>query len=424
VSLHTLRRALGKALRFSAVSAEPMLSAWGRWRPALGISVSSSAVRAVLVERGRIRWAGQADYATVEDLAEVIARLAGEAERPVSRARIVLERDVLQLRSVTPAPPLKGKAVPGWVALEAERLFRKNGSPLVTDGVIVPLGKDAAALWAAAAPEPVVRAVLDGCAQAGLTVASLGPASEVLAHAFVSIRDGPLVIPSGKSAEAIDIGPSGAWRSRLVPTTDSREPQSLIPALRSLGESFAPAFAAAVALPRIQLLPADTRAARERIARRRLLRALSVTIGLWVAAGTVYAGRLGLTISRSTHLLDASRSSVDSVLSLRRDLDAAVATLATIAGAERDRSRHLGLLAALTRALDDSTHLVALRIGNDHTVRLVGYAPRAAKVLAELEKVAALRDTRFEGPVTREGRQGGSGEWDRFAIVARLERVP
>ena len=48
----------------------------------------------------------------------------------------------------------------------------------------------------------------------------------------------------------------------------------------------------------------------------------------------------------------------------------------------------------------------------------------AAKVLAELEKVAALRDTRFEGPVTREGRQGGSGEWDRFAIVARLERVP
>ena len=115
MSLHTLRRALGKALRFSAVSAEPMLSAWGRWRPALGISVSSSAVRAVLVERGRIRWAGQADYATVEDLAEVIARLAGEAERPVSRARIVLERDVLQLRSVTPAPPLKGKAVPGWV---------------------------------------------------------------------------------------------------------------------------------------------------------------------------------------------------------------------------------------------------------------------------------------------------------------------
>src|SRR6266550_3154242 len=122
-------------------------------RTVLGISVSSAAVRAALVDHAQIRWAGQASYATIEDLAEVIARLAGEAVRVVPRARVVLERDVVQLRSLTPAP-LKGKAVRRWVALEAERLFRRNGAPLVTDGVIVPLGKEAAALWAAAVPEP------------------------------------------------------------------------------------------------------------------------------------------------------------------------------------------------------------------------------------------------------------------------------
>src|SRR5207247_1808549 len=110
---------------------------------------------------------------------QLVVTAQGWVEGQLPRATIEVvvvplpERVVLQRRRVTPAPPLKGKAVPGWVALEAERLFRKNGSPLVTDGVIVPLGKDAAALWAAAAPEPVVRAVLDGCAQAGLTVASL-----------------------------------------------------------------------------------------------------------------------------------------------------------------------------------------------------------------------------------------------------------
>jgi len=291
----------------------------------------------------------------------------------------------------------------------------------VTDGVIVPLGKQAAAFLAAATPQPVVRAVFDRCAQAGLDDETLGPASEVLPHAFATVSGESLIIANGSSAEIIDVGAAGAWRSRLVPTTDTGDSQCLVPALRSLGESFAPAYAGAVAVPKLQLLPPDTRAARERAGRRRFVRVLVAAIGLWVVAGTVYAGRLGLTLSRSTHLLDASRPAVDSVLALRRDLDAGTATLATIAATDRDRSRQLTLLAALTRALDDSTHLVALSIGSDHTIRLVGYAPGAAKVLAELERVAVLRDARFEGPVTRENRGVGSGEWDRFAIVALLE---
>ncbi|MGH7675109.1 MAG: hypothetical protein ACREMV_07540, partial [Gemmatimonadales bacterium] len=112
--------------------------------PMLGLSVGSTAIRAVLVERrtGAVQWAGTAPYAGVADLGEVVARLAAEAGAPVRQARVALERDVLQLRTVSPAPPLRAPAARAYVALEAPRLFRRNGWPLVTDAVLVPLGKD------------------------------------------------------------------------------------------------------------------------------------------------------------------------------------------------------------------------------------------------------------------------------------------
>jgi len=111
---------------------------------------------------------------------------------------------------------------------------------------------------------------------------------------------------------------------------------------------------------------------------------------------------------------------IDSALAVRRELAAARATLGLMARAERVRSRHLGLLADLTRALRDSTFLVALRVAPDGTLRLGGYAPVAARALADLEHVAALHNPRFEGPVTREAGHGVR-ELDRFAIVGRVE---
>ena len=87
-------------------------------KPVLGLSVSSTHVRAVLWWREAIRWAGEAPYDSPGALADAIARLAGEAGAPVRRARVVLERDVVQLRSVVPAPPLKPSALRRCVALE------------------------------------------------------------------------------------------------------------------------------------------------------------------------------------------------------------------------------------------------------------------------------------------------------------------
>ncbi|MGH9262425.1 MAG: hypothetical protein ACRD08_21405, partial [Acidimicrobiales bacterium] len=66
--------------------------------PMLGLSVGSTTVRAVLVERrtGAVQWAGTARYTGIADLGEVVARLAAEAGAPVRHARVALEREVLQ----------------------------------------------------------------------------------------------------------------------------------------------------------------------------------------------------------------------------------------------------------------------------------------------------------------------------------------
>ncbi len=391
----------------------------------LGLSVGARSVRAVLVKRGAIAWAGQASYGGLGELAEVIAHLAGEAGEPVRRARVVLEREVIQLRSLVPCPPLKGSAIRRWVALEAPRLFRKNGAQLVTDAVLVPLSPKVRALWAAAVAEPLVRTVLGGCEQAGLHVEALGPASEILLHAVAAVSSMSLALPTG---ELLDIGPGCVWRSRLLRIARPADGPTWHPALASLGAEaghFAPAYAAATTKPasRLQLLPADTQAARERVSRSRLIRVLAVAFSLWAMAATVYVLRLVHALHTATQALGTISASVDRALSLRRDLDAATHSLSLIAAADQARSRHLALLAELTRALDDSTSLLTVQVGADRTARLVGYAPRAAKVLAELERVERLRDVRMEGPVTRE-RGEGRGEMDRFAIVARLESRP
>ena len=405
--------------------------------PMLGLSVGSTAVRAVLVERrtGAVQWAGTASYTGIADLGEVVARLAAEAGVAVRRARVAFDREILQLRTINPAPPLRAAAARAYVALEAPRLFRRNGWPLVTDAVIVPLGKDTRALWAAAAPEPLVRAVLDGCAQAGLAVYGVTPAADVLSHALASpTAEGgaPLVFVRDGMAEVVEVGPGGAWRSRLVKNGEGGRGngERWVSGLAGLGAEapgYASAYAVAVGRPRFELLPHETRAARHRQSWRLHLRLAVAGLALWVVAGTLYVGRLGVTSSRATHFLDAARRSVDSALAVRRDLAAATAALDLMWRAERGRSRHLALAAELTRALGDSIHLVALRVGSDGTVRLAGYAPVAARALAALEQIPILRDVRFEGPITRETRDGGRGMgdgWDRFAIVARLEATP
>lgn len=388
-------------------------------KPRLGMSVGAGTVRAMVVADDRIVWAGAAVWARPDDLTEAVARLAAETGPAVRRVRVVLERAVIQTRTVWPAPPLKPSAARRYVALEAPRLFRKNGEPLITDGIIVSVDTRDRALWAAAVPEPLVHAVLAGCAEAGLEVEGVGPAADVLPHA-TRAPPGEIVLPNGTTAEVLTVGRGGTWRSRLVAGTRPDTPD-WHPAVATLGAEaahFAPAYAAGVAPLRLSLLPPDARAAATRSVRRRLARVWTVAAALWLLAAALYGTRIYALGSRAEHELARNAAAIDSVLVLRRELEAGRRTLEQFTAAERGRSRYLPLLGAVTTALGDSAFLVALRAGPDGVIRFAGYAPSAARVVANLERLDALRDVRLEGPVTRE-QAAGSRELERFAIVAQ-----
>jgi hypothetical protein len=394
----------------------------------MGISVGGDAVHAVLVRREAIAWAGRATYAGLDDLVEVIARLAGEGNgvaRP-GRVRIVLDRQAVQLRTIAPAPPLRASAARRWVALEGARLFRKNGSPLVTDARFVRLEPRVVALWAAAAPEPLLEAVLAGCAGAALEVATIGVAAEVLPRALVAPQ-GRVVLPNGSSAEALEVGARGTWRSRLIPITpEPAEPVRWVAPLAALGAEaahFAPAYAAATVEPRLALLPAGARRTRAHEGRRRVVRLAMAAALLWLSAFAIYVLRLSATLHAATQFLAAVNPAVDSVLTARRDLSTANAALADLATAAATRSRQVALLGAVAAALPDSAYLVSWQVMPDRTVRLAGYAPQGARVLAALERVDELRQARFEALVSRE-LVPGVGERDRFTLIARLGAWP
>jgi len=73
------------------------------------------------------------------------------------------------------------------------------------------------------------------------------------------------------------------------------------------------------------------------------------------------------------------------------------------------------LLAAVTRALPDSSVLTSLAWSVDGSGVIVGAARRAADVMARLDRLGTLPGARLGGPVVRE--QIAGKEWDRFTIL-------
>lgn len=387
----------------------------------LGLSISASTVTAALLEGTSLRWAGSAEYSEHSDLSEVIARLAGEAGKPVKRVRVGLARELIQVRTIRPAPPLKARDVSGYVALEGARLFRRNGEPLVASGALIAVTRTERALWAAAAAEPLLKAIADGCVQAGLTIEAMAPSADTM-PAALALPPGAteMVVPNGSTSETLSIGVGGVWQSRW--TRGLKEQTGVfVPALAEAdGDSpaVAPAYAAGIRLPALSLLPEGQRAYRRRTDRKRLASIAAAGAVCWVLAGALYIGRLSMTYSRATALLQAFRSAADSALEVRRNLDEGRAVLATIQSARASRSRTLSFLAALTAAIPDSATLVALQLGADGVVRITGFAPRAAQVLARVGRVSGLTGAALDGAVTRET-LAGVGDRDRFTIVAK-----
>jgi len=118
-------------------------------------------------------WRAEAPYSSLAELADAIARLAAEAPRNGTRPRVavLLERPLVQLRSLAELPPVKSKDLAALVAAQSGRFFRKNGGALATDAT----WKAPGVARAGATEESLLEAIVAGARGAGLVLETIAP---------------------------------------------------------------------------------------------------------------------------------------------------------------------------------------------------------------------------------------------------------
>ena len=165
----------------------------------------------------------------------------------------------------------------------------------------------------------------------------------------------------------------------------------------------------------LSLLPPSERETRERTARQRTRRLVVAACGVWLAASGVFIGRLAWERRTVERELAAVQQPLAAVLAARRELRDAETTLDAMAAAEQSRGRGLIMLAALTRALPDSSVLTSLSWSAEGSGVLLGAARRATDVAARLDHLSMLPGVHLSGPAVREAVAGR--EWERFTIL-------
>lgn len=332
-------------------------------RPVVGISVEPARVVACAVRRGRTVWAAEAGYAGTQDLAQVLAALAAERPARARVARVALACGLARLKLVEGLPRLRRADLAAHVQLNSRRYFVQNGVPLVTDA-----HPEGGASRLAATPAPLVEAIAEGLAAAGLECAAIVPAQAL------------------ENAEGVETATA----------------------------------VASVRRPALSLLPHTLRQRARDAESRSLYRLAFAAAASLVLAGAAHAGALIRRERAAAAELARLAPTVAGALAVRRDLDAATAALDLLQGAEGSGARPVRVLAAITAALPDSAFLASARFERDGTVRLAGYAKSAARVLERLERIPGLSHGAAEGPVTREVVAGR--EWERFTIVFRVRQ--
>jgi hypothetical protein len=392
--------------------------------PVLGIGVGASSVGALVIDGAKgVTWAATTTYEALEELPELLATLIAEVPGRVCRTRIVLERSLVQLRAV-PVAALKARDARRYVALQAARLFRHNGTALITDACVLARGDDGPVLWAAAVEEAIPTTLVAACEQNGLHLQSLSLSADVL-PCTVARRpeDGDIAFPVEGGYEVLTIQAGRVVRSRVRRGSEWEPPVFAMP-LAALGErapTLATAYAAATTRPRLSLLPPNTEAARVRATRKRLGVLAGVGLLLWFLAGAIHVGRMVMMAHAADRELTALAPALDSALALRRELTLMEEALRAMDRIDQDRSRVLELLAGVTEALSDSVFLTSFTITTDSTVRVSGFAARAGDAVTSLGRVPGLADVRLEGAVRQEPLpHDPTQRWERFTARGRV----
>lgn len=325
-------------------------------RPTLRLQVTRGTLRAELRRRSAVAWAGEAAFGDADELAAAIGALVIEAPvlRRAGAVEVVVEPPLVQLRTLSDLPPVRARALAAIVAHQSGRFFRKNGKPLVTDAV-----------WVGARRLPWRRHPLPP------RVARAAAIEAPWVDAIVKgIRDAKLPLPT--------ISPGG------------------------------------VAQQRMNLIPPAERAARRRQARGLTRRLAALAVTLWISVGALHVGRL----IAASHRLEAEsvrlRKASEAVVAARRTIRETDAMVFAVDTQSVEAGALLRTLAGIVTALPDSAYLTSLELDQAGAGMLTGAAPRAADLLASLDRNGAAPGARLDGaplPETVNGRHV-----ERFAL--------
>jgi hypothetical protein len=382
----------------------------------LGLAVSRTTLRAVAVTRGRAIWVAERPITGVAEIADGIAELATERPPRVTRTRVVLEGDLVQVKLVEGLPRIAEDRLRGVIALQAGRWFLRNGKPLITGATWVGTGERA---LAAAADADTLERILDGAGRAGLRVEAVGPAVSTCA---ALLPDGEWTWPADPVVECVTVRDR-----RIAVLRRSVDDHALVgaslpppPGLAEDMGSLFPAFAAAQRRP-VPVLEASALTARNHTTDRRRTFGLGLlALACWLTAAGIFEARTRRAAAAAAHEMATLRPMLAQALAVERDMAQAEDALGRIAEARATRSTDAGLLATVTRALPDSAYLLSLRRSREGRVTLMGVAPSAARVVTALGAAAGVQGAALEGGITRAVTPLGVRE--RFRIVFSWHR--
>ncbi|HEU4557048.1 MAG TPA: hypothetical protein VFS20_04335 [Longimicrobium sp.] len=393
----------------------------------LGVGVGVDRIRAVAVRGGAVAWAGEAEFGDAQGPGPALRELLASAPLPRwprPSVALALGPAAAQLRRITGLPEVTDERMLTQVVREsAGKFFLRNGKPLATTRVrVIAPGE----VWCAAFEQGMVDALAAACRASGLAVRGVVPTVAVLGRALagerLAWRDGEVRVEVERSGD----GGLGAVRRTRVPAGDGAEDGGMpVPALARIGANaaaFADAYGAAL-LRRGEPLALEPGGDDAGPAPWRLpLAAAALTLSL--AAAAVLPVRAARQAERDALArLDRVSAGRTAARQAHEGELRVTAALAEVAAFDSARYAQTRLLADLNRALPAGSALVSLTVDSAGG-SVVALTPRAAAVLAPLERVAGVSGAVIVGTVTREVVAGRELErvGIRFGISAAARR--
>jgi len=346
---------------------------------------------------------------------------------------------------------------------DAARYFLTGAAPVVVGGDPLPgRRRGAGPVFAAAAPQAVVDAVVSAAEAVGWSVATIVPAESAWGAAACAIwREltrgaGTVIVPGQGRTHVLQVrrgrlvGLRRTWgvdaatghlvelvtQSPVAVLADDATRERIEAGLSGTGVRVlaAPATSDSISDPAIvaaryaaravgpELLPDALLIARRRRVRRAsaVLAACAATL-LMGAAGLEYYG-LGRELEAIAERRAAIRGGVEDALRVREVLTALDDRLSTLWALETTGPRWSEVLPILAAHLPRDAHLTALRAVGD-SILLEGEASSAAAVFDALRAAPGIDGVRADAPIRRKAGAGGASV-EQFVVALRLAPAP